>query len=236
MPDADNGSECVRGLLGGTFDPVHNGHLHLARHAAARFGLDGVLFMPARTPPHKPGRRIAPADHRLAMLRRAVADAPAFRVSDRELRRPGPSYTVDTLRALRETEPAIRYRLLLGSDMLGDLHKWREVEAVLRLGEPIVAARPGGDLPPDHPVFHADGEGVAVEEAAAWLRTVLAPPLHPFAAQLAGSLLPLPPAPVSSTEVRRRCRAGEPLDGLVPPAVAAYLRDHRLYTGDPETD
>jgi nicotinate-nucleotide adenylyltransferase len=135
------------GLLGGSFDPVHVGHLALAVNARAALGLEEVWLIPARTPPHKRGRRLTDARHRLAMLRRAVRGLPGLRVCTIELERPGPSYTVETVRALRRAQPG-RYVLLVGADMALDLPRWREARALLRMVEVAAAPRPGWTLPP----------------------------------------------------------------------------------------
>ncbi|HVS17783.1 MAG TPA: nicotinate-nucleotide adenylyltransferase, partial [Planctomycetota bacterium] len=123
------------GVLGGSFDPVHAGHLHVARSAQSARALDRVVFVPARAPPHKPGARLASDAHRLAMLHLAVADEPRFEVATLELERPGPSYTLDTLRAL----PALlglaedaRLFLLVGGDNLPGLPGWRGFDEILR--------------------------------------------------------------------------------------------------------
>ncbi len=199
------------GVLGGTFDPVHCGHLHLARSAREARGLDPVLLVPAADPPHKERANLTPAAHRVAMLERALAEEPGLEVCRIEVDRPGPSYTVDTLRALRDAHPDTEYRLLLGADMIPELHKWREVEEVLRLGRPIIATRPSTELTRET------------------LTQVLDPSLHGYAQALAQTLLPIAPRDVSSTEVRARVRRGESIEGLVPPLVAAYIRAYGLY-------
>ncbi len=131
------------GLFGGTFDPPHLGHLVLAEWARARLALDRVIFMPAGTPPHKRGRRLSAAAHRLAMTRLAARGNPAFEVSALEARRRGPSFTVDTLQALRARHPGARLFLLLGADSLAEFATWREPAAIARLATLVVAARPG---------------------------------------------------------------------------------------------
>jgi nicotinate-nucleotide adenylyltransferase len=130
-----------RALLGGSFDPVHFGHLLVAERLREREALDQILFVPARRSPHKHATG-APATHRLAMLRLALRGNPAFRICEEELRRRGPSYTIDTVRlfaALWEEPPT----LLLGGDSLLDLHTWREAPALLREARIVVYARPG---------------------------------------------------------------------------------------------
>ncbi len=139
------------GIFGGTFDPVHIGHLIVAQDAWAALGLDRVLFIPAAVPPHKRGRVIASPEQRLEMLRAATADDPRFEVSDIELRRPGPSYTADTVRALREQDPEDELFLLLGIDQYREFHTWREPEVIARLARLVVLSRGGEEATPTDP-------------------------------------------------------------------------------------
>jgi nicotinate-nucleotide adenylyltransferase len=190
------------GVLGGTFDPVHRGHLALARSALDELGLDEVLFVPAGQPWRKEGRIIAPAAHRLAMLRLALEGEPAFRVETLELDRPGPSYTADTLEALRAARPDDELFLVLGEDALDDLPTWVRPERILELATSAVARRAG--VPP------AAGEGLpGLRERAVWLR--------------------MPLVDVSATEIRERVRRGLPVGELVPPVVEVYIQEHGLY-------
>lgn len=133
-----------QGIFGGTFDPPHLGHLVVAQDAWSALGLDRVVFIPAAVPPHKRGR-ITPAELRLEMLRAATAGDERFEVSDLELRRPGPSYTVDTLRELRERDPTCALFLLLGADQFIEFHTWREAEEIARLATLVVLSRGGLD-------------------------------------------------------------------------------------------
>lgn len=184
------------GLLGGSFDPPHRGHLALGEAARRQLGLARVRLLPAGDPWRKAARGVTPAAERLAMTRLAVADDPAFEVDAREVERPGPSYTVDTLRELRD-EGETDLVLILGGDALADLPAWREPEAILALARLAVAPR----------------AGEPVEAPAGARVTVLA----------------MPPLAVSSTLVRERIRAGEPVDDLLPAAVAAHVRARGLY-------
>jgi nicotinate-nucleotide adenylyltransferase len=134
------------GVFGGTFDPPHQGHLLLAEAARERLRLDRVLFVPARVPPHKRGRRVTPAPTRVALLRAALRGT-GFAISTLELDRPGPSYTVDTLERLAARHRAARLFLLVGADSLVDLPTWRDPERILALAVLAVAARPGIALP-----------------------------------------------------------------------------------------
>jgi nicotinate-nucleotide adenylyltransferase len=200
------------GLFGGSFDPPHAGHLHVARTARGRFGLDRLVFVPAAEPPHKPGRRLASGTDRLAMLRLLVGDEPRCEVSDLELERGGRSFTIDTVRALPaalgEPEECEIY-LLLGSDNLALLPQWREARALLERVQPVVVRR-GGEL--------------AGELAALAGRLD-----EPLLRKLERGALDLPPVPVSSTDVRETL-AGTGVElALVPPAVLEYIRAHGLY-------
>lgn len=136
------------GLFGGSFDPVHHGHLIAGRVAAETLGLGALRFVPAREQPFKQGRHGAAAEHRAAMLELAVAGESGFAVERAELERPGPSFTVDTLRHLREREPGIELTLLLGADAAAELPAWRAVDEVARLARIVVFARPGSVVAP----------------------------------------------------------------------------------------
>lgn len=131
------------GVLGGTFDPPHIGHLIVAQDAWSALGLDRVLFMPAAVPPHKRGRVSTPPEVRLAMVEAACADDPRFEASDLEIRRGGTSYTVDTLRALKERDPQGALFFLVGADQFRELHTWRSPLEIARLAELVALSRPG---------------------------------------------------------------------------------------------
>ena len=134
------------GVLGGTFNPIHIGHLILAEEAREKLGLDRVVFVPTYLPPHKDGVDIAPAQARLEMVRGAVAGNKHFRVSDVEIRRNGRSYTIDTVRAFRKKYPQDELYFITGSDVLNYLSEWKDVEAILKLVKFVVATRPGYPL------------------------------------------------------------------------------------------
>ncbi len=131
------------GLLGGSFDPVHHGHLIAAARAAEALGLDRVLFVPCARQPLKARGPVAAAEHRRAMLAAAIAGEPRFALETLELERPGPSYTVDTVRALRARAPGERLVLLLGADAAATLPEWRDVAELVRLAEVAALTRPG---------------------------------------------------------------------------------------------
>jgi nicotinate-nucleotide adenylyltransferase len=135
------------GLLGGSFDPVHHGHLIVAQVAREVLGLEALWLVPARQQPFKGGRHGASAEHRAAMLALALGDDPGLAVEQSELERPGPSYTVDTLRQLREREPGREFTLLLGADAAAELDAWHRAGEIPRLARVIVFARPGSAVP-----------------------------------------------------------------------------------------
>jgi nicotinate-nucleotide adenylyltransferase len=135
------------GVFGGSFDPVHHGHLIVAAEAMRMLGLDELRFVPAGEQPFKRGQLAAPAEHRLAMLECAVADVSGFVVDPQECRRPGPSYTVDTLRALRAARPDASLSLLVGSDAAREFAQWREAATVQELASVVILARPGAAPP-----------------------------------------------------------------------------------------
>ncbi|HXV28613.1 MAG TPA: nicotinate-nucleotide adenylyltransferase [bacterium] len=136
------------GILGGTFDPIHQGHLALGRCAQEQLGLDKILFIPAFIPPHKAGRHdLTPAPYRYRMVELAIAGEPAFEISPMELNRPDISYTVDTLRALKKKNPAAELYLILGEDALAEMEDWREPDEIRRLATLLVARREGKNLP-----------------------------------------------------------------------------------------
>ena len=193
------------GILGGTFDPIHHGHLAVAEDAREALGVDRVLFVPSATPPHKPGRPVTAAVDRLAMVRLAVADNPAFAVSEVEVARGGASYTVDTLAELRDAGIEDPW-FILSTEALEGFPTWREPDRILDLCRLAVVPRPGHD---------------AVD--AAWFAERF-PGRDERVRFLEGPLLP-----ISGSVVRRRAAAGRSVRYLVPDAVARYLADRRLY-------
>lgn len=208
----------LRVLYGGTFDPVHNGHLGVARHA--RDALDAeVRLMPAGDPPHK-GPTRADAAQRAEMLRLAVGEEPGLAVDLRELQREGPSYTVDTLRALRaEVGPDAPWAILVGADSFRALDTWSRWYELFALAHLVVARRPGSALDPLPAAVAAEAQG-------RWAAS--ATELHeaPSGAILA---LDQPLFHASASDIRRRIAAGEPWQDQVPPAVAAHVVGHGLY-------
>jgi len=195
------------GVLGGTFDPPHVGHLILAEEARTRLQLEKVLFVPAGDPWRKAGQEITPVEHRLAMVRLMLASDPYFEVSTLEVERHGPSYTVDTLEALhQEYGPGLELYFILGEDALRDLPNWKEPARIISLAWLAVAPRPA-----------ERGWATADLEAAV-----------PGVSQRIVRL-PMPTIDISSTALRERARAGLSLRYLVPLDVEEYIRRHGLY-------
>jgi nicotinate-nucleotide adenylyltransferase len=199
------------GILGGTFNPPHIGHLVCAQEAHRELELDQVLFIPARIPPHKSVEHEPGAEHRLALCRLAAGDDERFAVADLELRREGPSYTVDTLEELSSHEYQPQLFLIVGGDIAVGLPRWREPERVLKLATLAVAKR----------------QGTARAAVADTLGTLKGGERSRFFA--------MPRIGVSSTMIRRRVRGGQPLRYLVPDAVAEYIEHHNLYAEDTQT-
>ncbi|GAB4401234.1 MAG: nicotinate-nucleotide adenylyltransferase [Anaerolineales bacterium] len=197
------------GVFGGTFDPVHYGHLVAAEEVRYRLRLDKVLFVPAGMPPHKLDHDITPTRHRVAMLELAIASNPGFALSRVDIDRHGPCYTVDTLALLHEEYgPGAELFFLMGMDSLADILTWKDPERLIRLARIVVVGRPG---------FQAD-----VDE----LDKVL-----PGAAERI-CIVDTPLMEVSSSDIRQRVREGAPIRYQVPEAVEAYIRAHRLYLDD----
>jgi len=197
------------GILGGSFNPIHNGHLTLAEGVRDALGLERVLFIPARVPPHKADRELTDATHRAAMVRHAVYTNPRFVMSDIELQREGPSFTIDTVREFRRTHPDDEFYFIIGADTVSELPMWKDIEDLGKLCTIVVGARPSSS-----DALFGDVEG-----------------------QLSGELLrslkehyvQTPLVEISSTDIRQRVREGRTIRHFVPQAVLDYLRTHSLY-------
>jgi len=198
------------GVLGGTFDPIHIAHLAVAEEAREALGLDQVLFIPAGQPPHKPDQAVTPGDERLAMIELAIAGNPAFAASRMELDRDGPSYTVDTLRALRTEREAAGAStdlvFIVSSEALAAFATWREPRQVLELATIAVAPRDG---------FPDATRAAVVREFPEHADRVV--------------FLDGPRLRLSASDLRERAAEGRSLRYLVPDAVAAHIEDHALY-------
>ncbi|MEP6638669.1 MAG: nicotinate-nucleotide adenylyltransferase [Chloroflexota bacterium] len=198
------------GVFGGTFDPIHVAHLAVAEEAAEALGLERVVFIPAGQPPHKPGQAITPATDRLAMVELAIAGNERFAVDRLEVDRAGPSWTVDTLEALRTSRLAAGVSpdltLVLSAEAFLGLMTWREPRRVLELARVVVAPRDG--YPDAGPDFLAEHLPESADRA---------------------TFLDGPRLRLSASELRARAASGRSLRYLVPDAVAAYIGDHDLY-------
>lgn len=196
----------VVGVFGGTFDPPHLGHLAAAQEALDRAALDRVLFVPNQQNPLKLDEPTSETEHRIAMAALAIADNASFELSRADVDRPGPSFTVDLLETLQADLSDDSLALIVGMDVLHELHRWREPKRLLELAQMIAISRPGQEM-----VDPADLETrlPGVSERVRVIET--------------------PGVAISSTELRARVAAGRPIRYLVPDAVAAYIEGHRLY-------
>ncbi len=194
------------GVLGGTFDPVHMGHLVLAEQAREQLGLDTLLWVPAGDPWRKEGATVSTAQHRLAMVRLAIEGNLGFAATAAEVERAGPSYTVDTLRALRDEHMGAQLFFLLGLDALFDVPHWREPAALIELAV-LGVARRGDDVGPNSEELSRLVLGLS--QRVCWIE--------------------MPRIDISATDLRRRAAEGRSLRYLVPPAVEAYIVRHNLY-------
>lgn len=218
------------GLFGGTFNPVHRCHLVVAAQTRDRLKLDRVLFIPSGDPPHKPTADLAPFAHRLAMVRLAVAGEPSFAVSDIEGRQTAKSYSIATVRRLRDgLAPGDELAFLIGLDAFVEFPGWREPAALLTLCDFVVLSRPGSSfrsllglapLPPLDPAALAAldaGESDRLDAPLGQGRTL--------------TLLRLPPCEQSASDIRSRLRRGLTVSSLLPASVESYIIAHHLYRG-----
>jgi nicotinate-nucleotide adenylyltransferase len=208
-------------VFGGTFNPIHYGHLLLADEILEVLGLDRVLFVPALSPPHKAAATVAPAADRYAMVQLAIAGRPRFEASDAELRRAGPSYTVDTLELLAAPDETLF--LLIGSETFLDLLSWRAPRRVAALARLVVVPRASSSFDPEG----AAAQKVLREIAGARFVHVDGPDVPPRGVLIvhATSL------PISASDLRLRAAEGRSLTYRLPPVVETYIAEHRLYGG-----
>ena len=203
------------GLFGGSFNPIHNGHLHLVRAVKRALKLDGVVLMPAGEAPHKSTAEYAPAEHRLEICRLAAENYPWMTVSDYEIRKNGKSYTVETLRALHAQHPDIHWTLMIGSDMLLTFDKWYCWQEILSLADVCAVSREKGDLP-------------ELTDKAKQLRAA-APGANITVLRTAAF-------PASSTEIREKLRRGADCAGLLPENALDYIAEKHLYLTEQECE
>jgi nicotinate-nucleotide adenylyltransferase len=187
------------GIFGGSFDPVHSAHVALARLALTELNLDRLLWIPAGHPWQK-NRPLTPAVNREAMVRLAIEGEPRFELSRIEVEHDGPSFTLDTVRALDRAAPGTQWFLVIGQDQYAGFHTWHDWQALLGLVTVAIANRPEAPLAADPQVLQFPHEAVA-----------------------------LPMMDISSTDIRERLAAGRGIDDLVPPPVARYIARHHLY-------
>jgi len=197
------------GIFGGSFDPVHRGHLVLANCCLEQAELDAVWFVPAAEQPLKPNGPRASGTRRLAMLELAVEDCAEFSVSTTELDRGGVSYTVDTLESLCEEEPTAELFFLTGADSLAELPRWHRAAEVCKLATPLIVHRAGAEAP-DFRILH---NFLSAEQAN----------------KIEQLQVEMPATPISSSQIRQLIAAGEAWDEMVVPKVAEYIREHALY-------
>ncbi len=197
------------GVFGGTFDPVHMGHLVLAEQCREQARLDQVLFIPAARPPHKQTVVLTSYAERVEMLALAISGQPAFRIDDLEKNRPGPSYTVDTLSQLQEKYAGAELHLLIGADTLHDLPQWHQPARILELAGLLVVPRPGFEVL----------DASAVKKMLALSDSIT----------LRYQVCPIPFLDIASRDLRRRIAQGQSIRYLVPRAAEAYVRDKGLY-------
>ena len=195
------------GVLGGTFDPIHSGHLVIAEEARLRLSLANVLFVPAGQPWLKTDRTITSAAHRVEMVRQAIAAKPYFELSSVDVDRPGPSYSVETI-AILQQQPGAGARLffLVGWDSLAELPQWKEPDRLIQLCKLVAVTRPGFSRP-DLKALESLVPGVT--QRVVWLD--------------------IPPVDISSTDIRNRVARGLSIHGLVPEGVEGYIKEHKLY-------
>jgi nicotinate-nucleotide adenylyltransferase len=218
------------GLLGGSFNPVHNGHLAIARQTREALGLDQILFIPSSHPPHKPNGSLASAQDRYEMVRLAIASDSSFAISDVEISRPGKSYSIDTVRLLQQKYGAqTQLFFLIGLDAFLDFPSWRDPLTLLELCPFVVLSRPGLSfrslstvpllpLIPYPSLADLDAGRISRIEA-------------PLGKQRL-TCLKLPPCAVSASDIRSRIRQGLPVANLLPPSVESYILQHHLYQED----
>jgi len=210
------------GVLGGTFDPVHNAHLAIAEAVRQAMALSGILFVPAFLPPHKPTYAISAFADRLAMLALAVAGRPAFQVSRLEAERVGPSFSIDTLKALRLwLGPEVELFFIIGMDAFAEIHTWKAYRELLDYASFVIIGRPDHCQQSCEQIVMADFPGYAFTEAAGcWQGEPGQGAIYPLA---------VPPMEVSSTQIRQAVRKGKSILDVVPEAVARYVETHGLY-------
>ena len=199
----------ILGVIGGTFDPVHHGHLIAAEYARYELGMNRVMFVPAGHPPHKQAEGISCWEHRYRMMELAIQENEYFEISPMENLRMGYSYTVDTIEYLKQTHPDSSVYFIMGADSLLTIDTWKDYRRLTQLCRFVVVTRPGYLIQRTHPAL--------VELPEAWWKTMCQ--------------VEIPAVDISSTNIRERVAAGKPIRYLLPMAVEQYIQDHNLYRG-----
>lgn len=215
------------GLLGGTFNPIHTGHLYIAEAVQEKLHLDRILFIPSGNPPHKKEEEIPPAKHRLEMTRLALLGRPGFELCDIEVRRPGKSYSVETVSELQRRYPNDRLFFIIGTDAFFDLPAWKEPERLLSLCDFVVVARPGhpfSQLPNLGPLRGIDPAPLRELDRRKEEMVTL-----PIASRSAIHFISIPPSPISASQIRKELAAGKKMKNLLPEPVASYIIKNKLY-------
>lgn len=197
------------GIFGGTFNPVHLGHLLLAQDALEALDLSRILFVPCDLPPHKDTGHLVSAAHRAAMLERAIEDNPDFEICDLEIRRGGTNYSIDTVRHLRKIYPQHELFFIIGSDSLMELHQWKEIDELLRLCQFVTFIRPGFDME------KAGRQNPKLNSA--------------LSQSLLKNVIAVHQIDISASDIRHRIAEGMSIRYLVPNAVEIYIAEHNLY-------
>jgi nicotinate-nucleotide adenylyltransferase len=187
------------GIIGGTFDPIHLTHLHMAEVARLECQLDEIWFMPAKLPPHKQDQQITPAKDRIAMIEKAITGLPYFDLSLIEFERDGPSYTAETMKYLTDKYPAMQFYFIIGADMVEDLPNWYHIEDLVKIITFIGVGRPGWELDPHH----------------AFIKNV--------------KKVEMIPSHIASTLIREQKRKKKSIRFLVPDSVYHYIEENHLY-------
>lgn len=212
------------GLFGGTFNPLHNGHLRVITHVKSSFKLDRIHLIPSQVPPHKSTQCLAPATVRLEMIQQSIHDLPGLSASDLELQRPGPSFSIDTIRSfIRYAGPRHCLFFIMGMDAFMEMHTWKSVRDIFKTIAIIVMTRSGRQNPPAvmlnwlNRLIHEEG-GYQMQNNAFYHPTLQ--PVH---------ICRTPDIPISSTTIRERVQTGMPVTGLVPDPVARIIEKKGLY-------
>jgi nicotinate-nucleotide adenylyltransferase len=198
------------GIMGGTFDPIHYGHLVIAEGARVEYDLSEVIFIPSGMPPHKRDQTISNAEDRYRMTMLATQDNPHFSVSRVEIDRPGPSFAVDTIRTMKEMYgPDVDLYFITGADAILQILSWKDVGSLISMCHFVAATRPGYSL--------------------TWLREIIARIRERHQSDFSVQYMEVPGLMISSTDIRQRVRSGLPIRYLLPEIVESYIRVHRLY-------